>query len=106
MSRRTSQRAACKGQANRKQTAGTGNQSINNGFSFPSINNGLLHPRHDPKYLTQGSFELVNLLDQVQRKVRILDTVLRQGEEWIRFSYSNEDTKDEEERRAGSSTDD
>jgi hypothetical protein len=32
--------------------------------------------------------------------------VLRQREEWIRFSYSNEDTKDEERRRAGSPTDD
>jgi len=31
--------------------------------------------------------------------------VLRQREDWIRFSYSNEDTKDEE-RRAGSWTDD
>jgi hypothetical protein len=31
--------------------------------------------------------------------------VLRQREEWIRFSYSNEDTKDGEEERAGSSTD-
>ena len=52
MSGKTSQRAACKRQANSKQTAGTCNQSINNGFSLPSINNGLLHPRHDPKYLT------------------------------------------------------
>jgi hypothetical protein len=32
-------------------------------------------------------------------------SMLRQREEWIRFSYSNEDTKDEERRRAGSSTD-
>ena len=42
---------------------------------------------------------MVNLLDQVQRKVRILGIVLRQREEWIRFSHSNEDTKDEERRR-------
>jgi hypothetical protein len=32
--------------------------------------------------------------------------MLRQREEWIRFSYSNKDTKDEERRRAGSSGDD
>jgi hypothetical protein len=52
------------------------------------------------------SFKLVNLLDQVQRKVRILSIVLRQRKEWIQFSYSNEDTKDEKEDKAGSSTDD
>jgi hypothetical protein len=27
--------------------------------------------------------------------------MLRQREEWIRFSYSNEDTKDGEEEKAG-----
>jgi hypothetical protein len=41
----------------------------------------------------------MNLLDQVQKKVRILGIVLRQREEWIRFSYFNEDTKDEERRK-------
>src|SRR5438046_945216 len=54
-----SQRAACVGQANSKQTAGDGSQSINNGISLPSINNGLLHPRHypryDPEYLTAST---------------------------------------------------
>jgi len=32
--------------------------------------------------------------------------LLRQREELIRFSHSNEDTKDGEEKRAGSPTDD
>jgi hypothetical protein len=31
----------------------------------------------------------------------LIANLLRQREEWIRFSYSNEDTKDEERRRAG-----
>jgi hypothetical protein len=38
--------------------------------------------------------------------VHLTGMLLRQREEWIRFSYSNEDTKDEERGRAGSSTDD
>jgi hypothetical protein len=42
----------------------------------------------------------------VQLITNMPSQVLRQREEWIRFSYSNEDTKDEEEERAGSSTDD
>src|SRR5579859_7366664 len=41
---------ACKGQANSKQIAKSGSQSINNGISLLSINNGLLHPRHYPRY--------------------------------------------------------
>ena len=39
-----SQCAACKGQANSKQIARSGRQSIINGPSLPSINNGLLFP--------------------------------------------------------------
>jgi hypothetical protein len=46
------------------------------------------------------------LLTPPQPSRQASTVLLRQREEWIRFSYCNEDTKDQEEERAGLSTDD
>jgi hypothetical protein len=60
------QRLAWIRQVNSKQTVKSDSQSIINGIvpsvnkrlSLPSINNGMLHPKYDPRYLTNFSSQV------------------------------------------------